>query len=400
MESDKKFWESLDVEGIMADWISQNAETFVDRNPPKRHRNRKRGTINYWETKWGRLIRDPNVSNPLSAAGKKFRRRFRVPYPVFIEIIVAECRRVNLFKTKVEHLVRIPLEFKVLMSLRLLGRGNCCDDIEDMADIAESSASEIFHVFVEQFVAHFFTTYVKVPTGDRLRKTMAVYEQLGLAGACGSMDCTHLHWNRCPSWLKALCKGKESYPTLSFNCVVDHFRFIHHVSKHYVGTSNDVTICYNDSYTKDIIRGLYAGIVFFIFLASGLLQKCFGGWIIVDGGYPKKACFIDPIKTRFSRQHIMWSEWMESVRKDVECTFSILKNRFRMIRNPIEYQDPEFIEKMFKCCCILHNIILVYDGNSLKSSSVAATCSVSSFESFSCGFVVIEFQIRVATNFH
>ena len=134
------------------------------------------------------------------------------------------CKRVNLFKTKCEAKVRIPLEFKILMALRIIGRGNVSDDIAEMSGGCESSVQAVFVAFVEGFVEHFFADFVKVPTGDHLRKTMAIYEQLGLVGCLGSMDCTHIHLNKCPTWLTAMCTGKEGFPTLSFNCVVDHLR--------------------------------------------------------------------------------------------------------------------------------------------------------------------------------
>jgi hypothetical protein len=72
---------------------------------------------------------------------------------------------------------------------------------------------------------------------------------------------------------------------------VDHFKFIHYISSGFVGTVNDMVTCRNDPYTIAIVSGLYAGIAFFVFLMSGVLMKCFGAWLIVDGGYPKQTCF-------------------------------------------------------------------------------------------------------------
>jgi hypothetical protein len=47
----------------------------------------RRSVEQYNESAWGRLLRDPSVRNPLSVKGKLFRRRFRVPFPVFEEIL-------------------------------------------------------------------------------------------------------------------------------------------------------------------------------------------------------------------------------------------------------------------------------------------------------------------------
>ncbi len=53
---------------------------------------------------------------------------------------------------------------------------------------------------------------------------------------------------------------------------------------------------------------------------------------------------------------------MESVRKDVECTFGILKGRFRFLSNKIVIQSAQCIEDAFTTCCILHNMLLKFDG--------------------------------------
>ena len=48
---------------------------------------------------------------------------------------------------------------------------------------------------------------------------------------------------------------------------------------------------------------------------------------------------------------------MESVRKDVECTFGILKKR-RTLNNGLNYRDITTCERVFNACCCLHNFML------------------------------------------
>ena len=69
-----------------------------------------------------------------------FRRRLRVPFPVFKKI-VSECKRLNLFNINSESRVRVPTVFKVLISPRILGRGNCFDDISEMSNVLPSSVA-------------------------------------------------------------------------------------------------------------------------------------------------------------------------------------------------------------------------------------------------------------------
>ena len=62
------------------------------------------------------------------------------------------------------------------------------------------------------------------PIGDGMQAVVDTYTKLGLPGCVGSMDCTHVHWAQCPKYHKVECTGKEGFPTLSFEVVVDHSR--------------------------------------------------------------------------------------------------------------------------------------------------------------------------------
>ena len=49
---------------------------------------------------------------------------------------------------------------------------------------------------------------------------------------------------------------------------------------------------------------------------------------------------------------------LESVRKDVECTFGILKKRWKILEYGICFDNIEVVERVFIVCCILHNMML------------------------------------------
>jgi hypothetical protein len=53
---------------------------------------------------------------------------------------------------------------------------------------------------------------------------------------------------------------------------------------------------------------------------------------------------------------------MESVRKDVECFFVILKGRFRILNNGLQLHTESAVKNAFKSCAIFHNKILEYDS--------------------------------------
>jgi hypothetical protein len=88
-----------------------------------------------------------------------------------------------------------------------------------------------------------------------------------------------------------------------------------------------------------------------------------GMYCISDGGYPKMMYLIPPFKwTQVGTKKNIWSENVESTRKDVARCFGILKKIFRCLINPLELQDPSHIERLFNACAVIHNILLDYDG--------------------------------------
>ena len=57
-----------------------------------------------------------------------------------------------------------------------------------------------------------------------------------------------------------------------------------------------------------------------------------------------------------------FTERLESVRKDSECVFGIMKKRFRILRLPFEYKNSADIDAVMYTCAALHNMLLKYDG--------------------------------------
>ena len=70
---------------------------------------------------------------------------------------------------------------------------------------------------------------------------------------------------------------------------------------------------------------------------------------------------MDPSHEQWSLGEIRWSEFLESVRKDVECVFGIIKSRFRKLHNPIQLHSEAAIERCYKTACVQHNMILSYN---------------------------------------
>ncbi|KAI2500765.1 Plant transposon protein [Fragilaria crotonensis] len=68
------------------------------------------------------------------------------------------------------------------------------------------------------------------------------------------------------------------------------------------------------------------------------------------------------MKHTCNRSELRFSQWLESLRKDVECTFGILKGRWRILKTGIRLHNTEASDNIWLTCCALHNMLLDVDG--------------------------------------
>lgn len=373
----------VDVLKLVANLVAEAPQKFIDfeaigkrvldRKKAGRKVKRKRvihepRCPDYWATKWGQWLLDPRTRDPDSHQYKAFRNKFRMPFPLFQDIFVPDVREMNIFPQKYFGSKQIPLEIKCLIALRMLGRGNFANDMEELSFVKMSTVNLIFKHFIKNFSAKLFSRYVHPPEGERRKHVMDTYARLGFPGAVGSVDCTHILWNKCPVALSNLCKGKEKYPSLSFELVVDHERRIHSCTDGFIGTAPDSVIVVNDEYCRAISDGKYADIEYSVYKQDGSFKTIRGAYLISDNGYPKQWMFQRPSHSAVQEKSVVWSEFLESVRKDVECTFGILKARFHFLQQFVLYHDPAILTHAVKTCCILHNMLLSWDAGARMKS--------------------------------
>ena len=87
-----------------------------------------------------------------------------------------------------------------------------------------------------------------------------------------------------------------------------------------------------------------------------------GAWLVTDSGYSRYTSLQCPDHHSTDQDEVMFAEWLESMRKDIECTFIILKSRFRILNNAIRLYFKDDVEALFRTCAVLHNILLQFDG--------------------------------------
>ena len=87
-----------------------------------------------------------------------------------------------------------------------------------------------------------------------------------------------------------------------------------------------------------------------------------GVYVIVDNGYLAWSCTVPPFSVTNKIGKTRWSRWVESMRKDVECTFGILKGRWRILKSGVCVYGMDKVDDIWLTCCALHNWLLDFDG--------------------------------------
>ncbi|CAM9168548.1 unnamed protein product, partial [Discosporangium mesarthrocarpum] len=242
----------------------------------------------------------------------------------------------------------------VLAVLQILGRGSCFDDIQQLSGISQSRAQSTFHHFCKCFARAMYAKGISIPEGNDLTEVVRMYVALRFPGAVGSIDVTHVRWERAPISEGVHYMRKEGFMTVAYQVTVDHTGFARGVTVGFPGARNDKTILQYDGTIRSIRHDpKYTQSVYKVVDYEGNEYTEKGTHIIVDGGYHKWRCTISPFKASIIGTQAKSSERLESVRKDVECFFGRTKGHWRILQLPLQYWHKNRIDNIFFSCCIL-----------------------------------------------
>ena len=280
------------------------------------------------------------ISNPNTTCKRfqqKFRRRFRMPYSSFLGL-VANAKSGNWFPSwmgaSCSNRLSSPLGLMILGSLRYLGRGWTFDDCEEATAVGEETHRRFFHQFISVGSTILVQKYIHTPTTSAdIEKHMDEFKLAGMPGACASSDATSIVHELCSHRLQRVHKGfKTKHPTRTYNLTVNHRREILATTNGHPGSFNDKTLVMYDEFVSGVKSGSILDDYEFELLEKRgnkiVPIKYKGVWIIVDNGYHNWSVTVPPISNSCRRDEIRWSEWLESMRKDVEVSFFFVLNMF------------------------------------------------------------------------
>ena len=197
-----------------------------------------------------------------------------------------------------------------------------------------------------------------------LQECEMAYRIAGFPGCIGSTDATHIPLERVAYIDRQQHLGfKSSATTRTYNLTVNHKRQILHSTTGHPGCWNDKTLVRFDSFMDELRKGAFGNMMTFeLMKASCSHTNMNGAYVIVDNGYLNWSTTVPPLHNSMYRSEIRFSQWLESLRKDVECTFGILKGRWRILKTGIRLHNTAAADNVWLTCCALHNLLLDVDG--------------------------------------
>ncbi len=187
---------------------------------------------------------------------------------------------------------------------------------------------------------------------DEAKSNMVEYAESGLPGCVGSSDCTHILTDGCEYNMNSNhLGGKSSNSTRTFNLRCNHQCRIFHTTKGGPGCWNKQTMVRLDNFISGNHDGLILSDNKFNLVSydgnKNIVQTTYTGvYVILDNGYLLWYCTVPPFSMTNKINKMRWSKWIELMRKDIECTFLILKGRWRILKSGVRISGVENVNKV------------------------------------------------------
>ncbi len=300
--------------------------------------------------------------DPSTVLYNDFTLQFRVPFPVFDELLTLtrESGRFTDEKVKKKGAPPIPLALKVLGCLRFLATGMSFGSLQLECGVSKGVLSPFYDQWTSWLIETQFDKYISIPQSHQeIDRIQGIFSKLGIPGCCSSMDGVHVAWDNCPERYRFNYIGKEGYPTLAWNVHCDHLGRILHVNGPHAGGRNDKTMARLDAMLKAVKESdVFTTFKFHLMTTMGQAVQHTGAWVLCDGGYHMWKTTICAFKHSRTPRNLIWSTLLGSIRKNIEDVFGMLKKRFRVLKLPFLLQTEEGIDNTFRVCCLLHNFLL------------------------------------------
>ncbi len=170
----------------------------------------------------------------------------------------------------------------------------------------------------------------------------------------------HIWWDKCLTSLVNPYTGKERYPTIAYEMTCSHDGKILYCTLGFYGSQNDKSIIRFDGLASKLRAGKCSHVQFKLFDDNDNVRH--DPYVLDDGGCHRWHRTISSCRLNVDPDFIAWRKRLESMMKDIEYVFGILKGRFRILKLPLMYHKKEEIDNIVHFCAALLNMLREWDG--------------------------------------
>ena len=240
--------------------------------------------------------------------------------------------------------------------LRYIDYGDAFDREDENLSLSETSLSDSVKAFTKIMKAKFGKQYLnRCPTKEEREQISISNAAKGFPGLFASWDCKHYTWKNCPMRWAGQHKGhaEGGRKTLIMEAISDADRYLWYCNFGDAGSLNDLNVLDKSS----IIAALLAGkldLKIEPYTINGKERDwCY---FLVDGIYPEWSIFVKTFSDKYDAKKKLFASRQEAVRKDIECAFGILVQKYQILARPLRNWYLDEMKDLVDCCVILHNM--------------------------------------------
>ena len=289
---------------------------------------------------------------------KDFSRRFRVSRDIFHRVHDALMGK-DPFIQKRDATGKLGIHplVKLVGCFRFLGYGDAKDHFDEHLEISESSLQDLCKEFNKLVIQEFGSQYLnRCPTKEERQSISRIMQRKGFPGCIASWDCKHFDWKNCPLRLAGQFQGhgQGGTTTLILESIADHRRYIWYANFGDPGSLNDLNVLDKSSIVGAMLSG-DLDLRSDPYTINGTERDW--NYFLVDGIYPNWAIFVNTYQDRTDEKKNKFAMLQEAARKDIECTFGILVQKFQVLQRPLRGWYENDINDIVQSCVILHNMV-------------------------------------------
>lgn len=225
--------------------------------------------------------------------------------------------------------------------------------------MGKTTVADIVKETVEAIWDELHQIHMPIPTTESLkRNAKKFYDFWNFPHVVGCLDGKHVRLI-CPSNSGSMFYNYKQYFSLVFQALVDaDYKYIVVDVGGYGKQSDGGTFLASDLFNfinSDLITFPEPDI-----LPHSQIEAPFV--ILADEAYPLLPYLMKPYKRDgLTERKRRFNDRLSRARKTVECSFGITYSKWRILSKSIE-TSVDFADKIVKCICVLHNIVLDKEG--------------------------------------